>query len=245
MAKKKCRITPIKFKYSKFCEGYEPKLEYYIEGTMYTGEAQAQDTRYRYQMGCRQVDGINPLVVIGMNPSCADMEYADRTVKRVIEISMFLDDVDGWMMFNLYPERATNCIDLKMKTKNEDQEDQEDQNVREKTKIRNNIEILRNYLDNNKNSSILLAWGNLRIPLLREAKEEVLKLLSAYKDINLYCVGSLTGKGNPRHLMPRVGNPMKEVKEKGSLSALTEVEICKVSDARKQHCQYKIKEKTK
>ena len=238
MAKKKCRVTPIKFKYSKFCVGYEPKLEYYIEGTMSTGKAQKQDTRYRYQMGC-QVDGGDPLVVIGMNPSCADMEYADRTVKRVIEISMLLDDVNGWMMFNLYPERSTNCIDLKMTTKNAGQ------NVREKTKIRNNIKILRNYLEDNRNRSILLAWGDLRIPLLREAKEEVLKLLSAYNDINLYCVGSLTGKGNPRHLMPRVGNPMKEVKEKGSLSALTEVEICKVSDARKQHCQYKIKEKTK
>lgn len=60
---------------------------------------------HRFVLGKK---GINPLVVICMNPSAAQEISSDKTINRIIKVSRELG-MDGWMVFNIYPERATNA----------------------------------------------------------------------------------------------------------------------------------------
>ena len=53
----------------------------------------------------------NPLVAICMNPSAARDQTSDRTVNRVISASQKLG-YDGWVVFNTYPERATDAVNM-------------------------------------------------------------------------------------------------------------------------------------
>lgn len=56
--------------------------------------------------------GASPLVVICMNPSAAREESSDMTINKIIHASKVLGN-DGWIVFNLYPERATNATDIR------------------------------------------------------------------------------------------------------------------------------------
>jgi len=57
------------------------------------------------------VHGENPLVCFGINPSTAEPEKLDPTLKR---ISNFADKngFDGWIMLNIYPQRATHTANI-------------------------------------------------------------------------------------------------------------------------------------
>ena len=46
-----------------------------------------------------------------MNPSAANEEYSDRTINRIIGASQKLG-YDGWIVSNVYPERATYASEL-------------------------------------------------------------------------------------------------------------------------------------
>ena len=63
---------------------------------------------YRFALG---KDGRSPLIAICMNPSAAKEASSDHTINRIIKISKDLG-MDGWIVFNLYPERATNSNQL-------------------------------------------------------------------------------------------------------------------------------------
>jgi hypothetical protein len=52
-----------------------------------------------------------PLIAICMNPSQADHTQADKTVNRLIQASRD-NGYAGWVMLNLYPERATDASKL-------------------------------------------------------------------------------------------------------------------------------------
>jgi len=52
-----------------------------------------------------------PLVAVPMNPSYAEEDTLDKTIDRIIETS-FAHGYPGWIMLNLYPERATSSGDL-------------------------------------------------------------------------------------------------------------------------------------
>ncbi len=55
--------------------------------------------------------GEKTLVCFGVNPSTATPEKLDPTLRRVKGLAK-LHGYDGWMMFNVYPLRATNPADL-------------------------------------------------------------------------------------------------------------------------------------
>ena len=63
---------------------------------------------YRYILGTR---GKRPLICIGINPSTASPDHLDNTLKSVERIAHF-NGFDSFMMFNLYPQRATNPDDM-------------------------------------------------------------------------------------------------------------------------------------
>ena len=58
----------------------------------------------RYSLG---QEGDNPLVCFGVNPSTAVPGNLDPTVASVERFAVE-QGYDGWLMFNLYPQRATN-----------------------------------------------------------------------------------------------------------------------------------------
>ncbi len=66
------------------------------------------DNSARYILG---EQGRNPLVCIGVNPSTAEPNKLDPTLRSVKAWSKRLG-YDGWIMLNLYPQRATNPNNL-------------------------------------------------------------------------------------------------------------------------------------
>ena len=61
-------------------------------------------TDYRYILG---TVGNNPLIAIGINPSTAEPEKMDNTMKSVERIAMG-NGFDSFIMFNVYAQRATD-----------------------------------------------------------------------------------------------------------------------------------------
>ena len=139
---------------------------------------------YRYAIGKL---GKNPLVAICMNPSAARDETSDRTVNRIIKISEKLGK-DGWVVFNTYPERATDAKNI----------DGFDKDLSEK-----NIEVIKDFITENNITEVWAAWGDDKgiIPL-RKGKEQLIPMI---KDlgVNIYYYGTLTKAGNPGHPLQR------------------------------------------
>ena len=139
---------------------------------------------FRYALGRI---GKNPLVVICMNPSAAKEDISDATINRIIRVSKKLNK-DGWIVFNLYPERATKAYDLSQY---------------DKTVANNNLSIIQEFLVDNKISEVWGAWGNSgNILTLIEAKKSLLTMLKNNR-IRVFYFGTLTKEGNPRHPLQR------------------------------------------
>lgn len=56
--------------------------------------------------------GNRELIVLGLNPSTADSEVPDRTMKKVMHYAE-QEGFDGFAMINLYPQRAIKPYNLK------------------------------------------------------------------------------------------------------------------------------------
>ncbi len=63
-----------------------------------------RDSKSRYVLG---IKGAHPLLCFGINPSTAKPNDLDNTVKSVERISK-ANGYDGWIMFNIYPQRSTD-----------------------------------------------------------------------------------------------------------------------------------------
>jgi hypothetical protein len=68
----------------------------------------SKDNTSRFVLG---KEGKKPLVCFGINPSTAVPQCLDNTLKSVERISI-ANGFDGWIMLNIYPQRATdpNCL---------------------------------------------------------------------------------------------------------------------------------------
>lgn len=153
--------------------GYEPD---YIIPQEYCG--------YRYAIGKL---GKKPLVAICMNPSAAHDESSDRTVNRIINISK-KTGMDGWIVFNIYPERATDA-------KNIDGFDEKLSN--------RNMEVIRDFLLQNKILEVWAAWGDDKgINPLIQGKNQLILMLESI-GVRIYYYGTLTKTSNPRHPLQR------------------------------------------
>ena len=65
-------------------------------------------SEYRYILGTR---GVKPLVCIGINPSTAEPDNLDNTLKSVERIAL-RNGYDSFIMFNVYAQRATSPKDM-------------------------------------------------------------------------------------------------------------------------------------
>lgn len=131
-----------------------------------------------------------PLIAICMNPSYADRTQADKTVNRLIRASLD-NEQPGWMMLNLYPERATKASEL---------------SPYDRGLSAANCGVIEHVLLQYGATEVLCAWGGLTHKTLRQAKSDVLDTLSRL-GVKPFMFDGLTTGGEPFHPMPR-GKPL-------------------------------------
>ena len=127
-----------------------------------------------------------PFISICMNPSVADQTQSDKTVNRLVRASMD-NNHHGWIMLNLYPERATNASNL---------------SPYDPELSKANCAVIEHQLRKFGASEVLGAWGDLKHPTLLRAKVDVLATLDRL-GVMLFTFDGLTARGNPRHPTPR------------------------------------------
>lgn len=147
------------------------------------------DNSERYSLGN---PGKKPLVCFGINPSTATPEELDPTLKRVRNRSSkengFRNDrlYDGWIMFNVYPFRATDPKLLPVERVEESH-----------TK---NLSVIAEILEKNPCSDIWAAWGGIikQRKYLSECLYDIVDVVRYY-ECNWYSIGPLSKNGKHPH----------------------------------------------
>ncbi len=126
-----------------------------------------------------------PLIVIGVNPSTANDKLPDATIRRVLGY-MRRKELDGFIMLNVYPQRATNPDYLSKECDN--------------FLHKQNLEYIENVFQTHPNSIFLVAFGDtiLKREYLKQCFADIAKTILKYNP-QWKQIGNLTAKGNPRH----------------------------------------------
>lgn len=129
--------------------------------------------------------GSNNLITIGVNPSHATDIISDRTIIKVKRFSN-KHDFDGWLMLNIYTQRATKLNYL------------HDNFIL--TYHDENLKQIKNHLQIVKSGKIWCAWGEsiLERPYLIELLKDIYIVLRQF-DFEMINIGELTKTGHPRH----------------------------------------------
>ncbi|MEQ9307916.1 MAG: DUF1643 domain-containing protein [Balneolaceae bacterium] len=147
----------------------------------------------RYSLG---QEGKNPLICFGVNPSTAVPGNLDPTVASVARFA-FEKGYDGWLMFNLYPQRATNPDKMHK---------QFQKNIHEK-----NVKAIEELVKNlPSGADIWCAWGTLieKRSYLSRCLKEIHEILAKTK-CTYYTRGNISKAGHPHHpLYLRKKSPM-------------------------------------
>ena len=156
-----------------------PNADYDIEKWIY---APSFYSEYRYILGTR---GKNPLICIGINPSTAEPDNLDNTLKSVERIAMG-NGFDSFIMFNVYAQRATSPDDMEKEC-----------NL---ALHKENLEAFRYVLSISEKPSVWAAWGAI-IEKRKYLPDCVRDMLEAGKEYGAswYCAGAITKKGHPHH----------------------------------------------
>ena len=139
-------------------------------------------SEYRYILGTR---GKNPLICIGINPSTAEPDNLDNTLKSVERIALG-NGFDSFIMFNVYAQRATDP-DAMEKTCNA-------------ALHRENLEAFRYILSISEKPAVWAAWGAI-IEKRDYLADCVRDMVTAGQEFGAdwYCAGAITKKGHPHH----------------------------------------------
>lgn len=135
----------------------------------------------RYSLG---QEGARPFVCFGINPSTAKPNDLDPTVASVARFAVN-QGYDGWIMFNIYPQRATNPNNMHKKLEPE--------------LHRKNLETIKELLSG-QSLDIWCAWGTLiekrdyLIPCLKDIAEVLSSTGCRY-----YTRGRRSKAGHPHH----------------------------------------------
>jgi len=79
------------------------------DGWVYECVDSSDNKSPRFVLGQVSEKTKKPLICLGVNPSTAIPDDLDKTLTRVKNISSKNEgEFDGWIMINLYPQRATN-----------------------------------------------------------------------------------------------------------------------------------------
>jgi hypothetical protein len=129
--------------------------------------------KYRYSL--ERDKGVNPLVFVMLNPSTADSDLDDPTIRRCRNFASD-NGYNGIVVVNLYAFRATKPKDLFLAAEPVGKENE--LYISELTKERD----------------VCCAWG-VNAPADRV---EIVKRVLAYSEANTLCLG-VTKNGSPRH----------------------------------------------
>ncbi|MGI6319696.1 MAG: DUF1643 domain-containing protein [Bacteroidales bacterium] len=142
----------------------------------------SKDNSLRFVLGSK---GLNPLIVIGLNPSTADENKPDMTISKIIGFAT-RNNFDGFIMLNLYPQRATSPDNLDVKMNS---------NIHAE-----NIDAIFNSLKDINEISILAAWGEpiKKRDYLKNSLSDIYDSIS-HLNINWLQIGAMTTTGHPRH----------------------------------------------
>ena len=139
-------------------------------------------SEYRYILGTR---GQKPLICIGINPSTAQPDDLDNTLKSVQRIALG-NGYDSFLMFNVYAQRATDPDDM--------------EKVCNPLLHRENMEAFRYVLSLSDSPAIWAAWGAVieKRGYLKDCVRDMLDIGRKY-GAQWYCAGAITKKGHPHH----------------------------------------------
>ena len=156
-----------------------PSSDYDIQKWLYVPPFYSE---YRYILGTR---GKNPLICIGINPSTAEPDNLDNTLKSVERIALG-NGFDSFIMFNVYAQRATNP-DTMERTCNA-------------LLHKENLEAFRYVLSISEKPAIWAAWGAIieKRKYLSACERDMLEVGEEY-GAPWYCAGAITKKGHPHH----------------------------------------------
>ncbi len=156
-----------------------PNPDYDIEKWIYAPNFYSE---YRYILGTR---GNNPLICIGINPSTAEPDDLDNTLKSVERIALG-NGFDSFIMFNVYAQRATDP----------DSMEKECNYLLHKE----NLEAFRYVLSISKEPAVWAAWGTI-IEKRDYLPDCVRDMVEAGESVGAkwYCAGAVSKKGHPHH----------------------------------------------
>ena len=156
-----------------------PSPDYDIEKWLYAPNFYSE---YRYILGTR---GGNPLICIGINPSTAEPDNLDNTLKSVERIALG-NGFDSFIMFNVYAQRATNPDAM--------------EKVYNPLLHKENLEAFRYVMSISDKPAIWAAWGAIieKRKYLPDCVRDMLAVGEEY-GARWYCAGAITKKGHPHH----------------------------------------------
>jgi len=156
-----------------------PTLDYDIRKWLY---APSFYSEYRYILGTR---GKKPLICIGVNPSTAQPDHLDNTLKSVERIALG-NGYDSFLMFNVYAQRATDPDTMERQCN--------------PLLHRENLEAFRYVLSLSPQPAVWAAWGAV-IEKRDYLPACVSDFLAAGEQVGArwYCAGAVTKKGHPHH----------------------------------------------
>ena len=178
-----------------------PSPDYDIEKWLYAPNFYSE---YRYILGTR---GKNPLICIGINPSTAEPDNLDNTLKSVERIALG-NGFDSFIMFNVYAQRATSPDDM--------------EKVCNPLLHRENLEAFRYVCSISDKPAIWAAWGAIieKRKYLPACVRDMLEVGNEY-GAQWYCAGAITKKGHPHHpLYLRKDEKIKPFDVEGYLNTL-------------------------
>ena len=140
-------------------------------------------SEYRYILG---TVGNKPLITIGINPSTAQLDDLDNTLKSVARLAIS-NGFDSFIMFNVYAQRATRPDDM-------------DKAFNENLHIEN-MKAFHYMLKNAGEMPVIwAAWGTIieKRPYLKQCLQDMIQIGKKY-DVQWVRTGKLSKKGHPHH----------------------------------------------
>lgn len=142
-------------------------------------------SEYRYILGTK---GENPLICIGINPSTAEPDNLDNTLKSVSRIAEG-NGFDSFIMFNVYAQRATRPDDM-------------DACLNEQLHRENMLafEYILRGIDGAHRPAVWAAWGTIikKRSYLPKCLEDMVAIGQEY-NAHWLKAGKCSKKGHPHH----------------------------------------------
>ena len=156
-----------------------PSAEYDINKWLYVPNVYSE---YRYILGTK---GCNPLICIGINPSTAEPDNLDNTLKSVERIAHG-NGFDSFLMFNVYAQRATDPDAMERQC-----------NL---TLHHENLKAFRYCMSLAEKPAVWAAWGAIieKRDYLADCVRDFVEVGQEY-GAQWYCAGAISKKGHPHH----------------------------------------------